>query len=89
MIAILAILIAFVSIWIKIYNHFKYLSLLPDPIDIPAFFGAISPFFFRNKEDEGISDELLKIAKSIKICIVMFYISIATFFIYIQINISN
>jgi hypothetical protein len=52
MIAILAILTALIPIWIKIFHHFKYLNLLPESIEIPTAFGALSPVFIGNSKQE-------------------------------------
>ncbi|MEQ9305014.1 MAG: hypothetical protein RJQ14_13985 [Marinoscillum sp.] len=57
-------LIALISIWIKIYNHFKYLNLLPESIEIPSAFGALSPLFLGNSTEEEKNEELKKLART-------------------------
>lgn len=85
MIAILAILIALISIWIKIYNHFKYLNLLPESIEIPSAFGALSPLFIGNSTEEEKNEELKKLARTIKISLTIFYLCLVSFFVYTSI----
>jgi hypothetical protein len=85
MIAILAILIALISIWIKIYYHFKYLNLLPETIEIPSAFGAFSPLFLGNSDEEEKNEELKKLARTIKISLTIFYLCIICFLVYTNI----
>jgi len=84
MVAILAILVALISIITKAVNNMRYLSLLSETSEFADFFGALSPIFLSNKEQEQSDEELRKLGKRIRTNLWVFYICIIIFFGYVS-----
>lgn len=84
MIAILAVILALVSIIAKVANNVSYLSLLSETSEPGDFFGALSPIFLSDREQEQSNEELRKLGKRIRRNLWFFYISIIVFFGYVS-----
>lgn len=94
MIAFLLIIIALITIFLKIVLHLDYLrvserihsiSKLSD-IDPGKVFHAFSPVFIRDREKERKIPGLEEKSLSILIVLIIFYASIMGFFIYVNLN---
>ncbi len=84
MIAILAIIIALISIILKAVNNMSYLSLLSKSSEPEDFFSALSPIFLSDKGQEQSNEKLRKPGKRIRGNLWFFYISIIVFFGYVS-----
>ena len=84
MIAILAITVALISIIAKAVNNMSYLTLLSETSELGDFFGALSPIFLADKEQEQTNEELRILGKRIRRNLWSFYISLIVFFAYVS-----
>lgn len=85
MVAILAIVVVLISIIAKAVNNMSYLSLLSEASEPVDFFGALSPIFLADKDQEQTNEYLRKLGKRIRRNLWFFYIGMIVFFVYCSI----